>query len=174
MRLQTLYVLFFVAVQTRRVVVTGCTARPTAAWVTRQARNGCWELADMGAHPTVLLRDHDAKFPPGFDAVFAAQGVRVVRTPVRTPQANAFAERWIGSIRREYLDWVLITGERHLRHVLREYTDHYHTARPHRALDLRPPVGPLACRVSSGRQNDAICRRDRLGGLLHEYERAAV
>jgi hypothetical protein len=104
-RLQMLYVLFFLEVQTRRVVVAGCTAHPTAAWVTRRARDVCWDLAAAGGHPPVLLRDRDTKFGPAFDAVFATQGVRVVRTPVRTPQANAFAERWVGTIRRECLVW---------------------------------------------------------------------
>jgi putative transposase len=95
-RLQTLDVLFILEVQTRRVVVAGCTARPTAAWVTQQGRNVCWDLAAAGRPPTVLGRDRDATFAPAFDAVFAAEGVRVVRTPVRAPRANAFAERWVG------------------------------------------------------------------------------
>src|SRR5262249_45217783 len=105
-RLQTLYVLFFLEVRTRRVVVAGCTAHRTAAWVTQQARDVTWELAAAGIHPTVLLRDRDTKFAAAFDAVLAADGVRVVRTPVRTPRANAFAERWVGTVRRECLDWL--------------------------------------------------------------------
>jgi len=148
-RLQTLYVLFFLEVRTRRVVVAGCTAHPTAAWVTQRARNVCWDLEEAGTHPTILLRDRDTKFVPAFDAVFAGEGVRVVRTPVRTPQANAFAERWIGTVRRECLDRLLITGEQHLRHVLREYVTHSHAARPHRSLGLRPPLGPPRHLVSS-------------------------
>jgi putative transposase len=169
-RLQVLYVLFFVEVQTRRVFVAGCTAHPTAAWVTQKARDVCWDLADAGAHPTVLLRDRDTKFAPAFDAVFATQGVRVVRTPVRTPQANAFAERWVGTVRRECLDWLLVTGERHLGHVLREFVAHYNSARPHRSLRLQPPLGPPSHRTGRG----GVWRRDRLGGLLHEYQRAAA
>jgi transposase InsO family protein len=169
-RLQVLSVLFFLEVQTRRVFVAGCTARPTAAWVTQQARDGCWDLAHAGAHPTVLLRDRDTKFGPAFDAVFATQSVRVVRTPVRTPQANASAERWVGTIRRECLDWLLITGERHLGHVLREFAAHDNSARPHRSLRLQPPLGPPPHRAGSGE----VGRRDRLGGLLHEYQRAAA
>jgi transposase InsO family protein len=169
-RLQTLYVLFFLEVQTRRVVVAGCTAHPTAAWVIQQARNLTWNLAEAGVHPSLLLRDRDAKFSPDFDAVLAAEGVRVVRTPVQAPRANAFAERWVGTVRREGLDWQLITGERHLRHVLREYAEHYNAARPHRALRLQPPLGPPARDAGSG----DVRRRDRLGGLLHEYQRAAA
>ena len=119
--------------------------------------------------PTVLLRDRDAKFPPAFDAVFAGQAVRVVRTPVRAPRANAFAERWVGTVRRECLDWLLILGPRHLEHVLREYVRHYNVARPHRALQLRPPL-PRGQPVAP---MGPVRRHDRLGGLLHEYERAA-
>jgi hypothetical protein len=170
-RLQTLYVLFFLEVQTRRVVVAGCTAHPTASWVTQQARDLTWDLTAAGVHPTLLVRDRDAKFGPAFDAVFAAQGTRVVQTPVRTPTANAFAERWVGSVRRECLDWLLITGERQLRHVLGDYAEHYNTARPHRARRLQPPLGPPAQHPGG---TGAVCRRDRLGGLLHEYQRAAA
>lgn len=170
-RLQTRYVLFFLDVQTRRVFVAGCTAHPTGAWVTQQARNLCWELGEAGVCPTILLRDRDTKFVPAFDAVFAAHGVRVVRTPVRAPRANAFAERWVGSVRRECLDWLLITGGRHLRHVLREYADHYNAARPHRSLRLLPPLGPPA---GHGSGQGIIRRRERLGGMLHEYERAVA
>jgi putative transposase len=170
-RLQTLYVLFFLAVQTRRVFAVGCTAHPTAAWVTQQARTLCWDLEDAAGRPTVLLRDRDAKFPAASDAVFAARGVRVVRTPFRAPRANAFAARGVGTVRRECLDWLLITGERHLRHVLGHYAEHYNTARPHRARGLHPPLGPPAQAPGGA---GAVCRRDRLGGLLHEYQRAAA
>ncbi len=170
-RLQTLYVLFFLEVRTRRGFVAGCTAEPTAAWVTQQARNVCWDLEEAGVRPTILLRDRDAQFPPAFDAVFAVAGARVVRPPVRAPRANAFAERWVGTVRRECLDRLLITGERHLRHVLREYADHYNAVRPHRSLRLLPPLGPLA---GHGTCHGDVHRRDRLDGLLHEYERAAA
>jgi putative transposase len=165
-----LYGLFFLEVQTRRVFVAGGTAHPTAAWVTQQARDVCWDLRDAGAHPTVLLRDRDTNFAPAFDTVSAAQGGRVVRTPVRTPQANAFAERWGGAERREGLDWLLITGERHLGHVLREFAAHDNAARPRRSLRLQPPLGPPSHRAGSG----GVWRRDRLGGLLHEDQRAAA
>ena len=169
-RLRTLYVLFFLEVHSRRVFVTGCTAHPTAARVTQQARDVCWELAEAGARPAVLLRDRDAKFPPAFDAVFAGRAVRVVRTPVRTPQANAFAERWVGTVRRDCLDWLLILGPRHLEHVLREYVRHYNVARPHRALQLRPPLPRGQPFAAVG----PVRRHDRLGGVLHEYSRCAA
>jgi putative transposase len=169
-RLQLLYVLFFMEVSTRRVVLSGCTAHPTAAWVTQQARNVCGELATAGARPTILIRDRDGKFPSTFDTVFAAQQVRIVRTPFRSPRANAYAERWVGTVRRECLDWLLILSEQHLRDVLREYVDHYNIRRPHRALRLHPPErAPRPPAPAT-----AVVRRDRLGGLLHEYEAAAA
>ena len=169
-RLRTLYVLFFLEVRSRRVFVTGCTARPTAAWVTQQARQLAWTLQDAGTSPRFLIHDRDAKFPPAFDAVFAGQAVRVIRTPVRTPQANAFAERWVGTVRRDCLDWLLILGPQHLEHVLREYVRHYNVARPHRALHLRPPLPRGQPITAVG----PVRRRDRLGGLLHEYSRYAA
>jgi hypothetical protein len=168
-RSQLLYVLFFVEGRTRRVFVTGCTAHPTAAWVTQQARNVACDLDEAGIRPTVLLRDRDAKFPPAFDGIFAAHGARVVRTPVRAPRANAFAERRVGTVRRDCLDWVLVLGPRHLEQVLREDVHHYNWARPHRALTLRPPLPRGQPTVAGG-----VVRHDRLGGVLHEYTRCAA
>jgi hypothetical protein len=169
-RLRTLHVLFVLEVATRRVFVAGCTARPTAAWVTQQARNLVWALDAVDVRPRVLVRDRDAKFPRQFDDVFRSDGVRVVRAPFRAPRARAHAERWVGTVRRECLDWLLIVGERHLDRVLREYAEHYNAARPHRALPLRAP----APRAQPGSTVGAVVRRDRLGGLVHEYERRAA
>jgi putative transposase len=171
--LQTLFVLFFIELQTRRVFVAGCTEHPSAAWVTQQARNLVWHLDEAERRPTLLIRDRDAKFPASFDAVFRAGAVRVVRTPVRAPRANAGAERWVGTVRRDCLDWLLILGERHLEQVLREYVAHYNAARPHRGLKLRAPL-------ARGRPTqlpspvEKVIRRDRLGGVIHEYEPLAV
>ena len=169
-RLKTLYVFFVIEVHTRRVLVAGCTGQPTAGWVTQQARHLVWRLADDGVRPTLLVRDRDAKFTRAFDDVFRSEGVRVVRTPVQAPRANAHAERWVGTVRRECLDWLLVVGQRHLERVLLEYTDHYNTARPHQALELWAPQ-------ASGRPSGPIgqiVRHDRLGGLIHEYERQAA
>ena len=169
-RLQTLHVLFFIEVHTRRVFVAGCTAQPTAAWVTQQARNVVWQLQERGVEPKLLLRDRDAKFAAAFDGVFRSEGVRVVRTPFRAPRANAHAERWVGTVRPECLDWLLIVGQRHLERVLRAYVDHYNAARPHQALGL---IAPLA-RGRPVQPTGEVVRRDRLGGLVHEYERRAA
>jgi putative transposase len=171
--LQTLFVLFFIELQTRRVFVAGCTEHPSAAWVTQQARNLTWQLDEEGRRPTLLIRDRDAKFPVAFDAVFRAEGVRVLRTPARAPRANAVAERWVGTARRECLDWLLILGRRHLEQVLREYVVHYNAARPHRTLELRAPLSHGHLGRPTRPVGDVI-RRDRLGGLIHEYEPLAA
>jgi putative transposase len=113
-----------------------------------------------------LIRDRDAKFTAAFDTVFAAIGVRIIRTPVRAPRANAIAERWAGSARHECLDRVLITSERHLRLVLSEYTDHYNSHRPHRTLQQNPPEGRV--HLPAEKSGTRVLRRHRLGGLIHE------
>jgi putative transposase len=116
--LKTLPVLFFLEVGTRRVHLAGCTAHQTAAWVTQQARQRAWTLQEAGTSPRHLIHDRDAKFPPAFDAVFVSEGVAIVRTPYRTPIVNAYAERWVRTVRAECLDHLLIVNEAHLRRVL--------------------------------------------------------
>src|SRR5215211_4213256 len=169
--LQRLYVLFVLEVGTRRVHVLGVTAHPAAEWVAQQARNLLMGLEDRVGQFRFLVRDRDAKFTAAFDAVFAAEGIRVLRTPVRAPRANADAERWVGTVRRELLDRMLIVGCRQLRWVLTEYADHYNGHRPHRALGQAPPLGFAEPPVipAAGR----VARRDRLGGLIHEYAQVA-
>ena len=129
------------------------------------------DLEGSADSPKFVIRDRDTKFTAAFDAVFTAAGVRIIRTPVRAPRANAIAERWIASARRECLDRMLITGERHLRLVLSEYLDHYNTCRPHRALHQSPPAGPAHAPVPGA--DVRVLRRDRLGGLIHEYAQVA-
>ncbi len=168
-----LYVLFFIELDTRRVHLAGVTAHPTAAWVTQQARNLAITLGDALSDRKFLLHDRDALFAGSFDAVFRSEGLRVIKTPVRAPRANAVAERWVGTLRRECLDWILIVHRRQLDAVLREYVTHYNRHRPHRSLGLRAPdAAPtqLPAVRASPRQ---VQRVDRLGGLLHEYEVAA-
>jgi transposase InsO family protein len=169
--LRRLYVLFFIEHGTRRVHLAGITAHPTGEWVTQQARNLLMNLGDHADGLKFLIRDRDAKFTVAFDAVFAAIGVRIIKTPVRAPQANAIAERWIASARRECLDQILITGERHLRLILDEYTDHYNFHRPHRTLQQSPPAGRRHPHALGA--NVRVLRRDRLGGLIREYSQVA-
>jgi putative transposase len=166
-----LYVLFVLEVASRRVHVLGVTAHPVGDWVTQQARNLLMELGEDPGQIRFLIRDRDTKFTAAFDAVFAAEGIQVLRTPVRAPRANAYAERWVGTVRREVLDRMLIFGCRQLRSVLVEYADHYNGHRPHRALAQTPPLGlgePVVL-APAGR----VLRRDRLCGLIHEYAQAA-
>jgi putative transposase len=168
--LTRLYVLFFIEVGSRRVHLAGCSYRPTGAWVVQQARNLVWQLQDGDLVAKFLLRDRDSKFSAAFDEVFRSQGVRVVRLPYRSPRANAFAERWVGTARRELLDHLLIFGRRHLERVLTEFIEHYHKARPHQGLGQRRPHEPAGLiPLMAG----LVERSDRLGGLLHEYHRAA-
>jgi putative transposase len=173
--LRRLYVLFFVSVGTRRVEYVACTRHPDAAWMTQQARNLLMDLDDRGVRPRFLIHDRDSKFSAAYDAIFHCDGIEIVRTPIQAPNANAYAERWIGSVRRECLDRLLIVGRRQLEHVLRVYIRHFNQQRPHRALDLRPPdhsseTEPSCTATVYPLQ---VKRRDLLGGLLHEYEAAA-
>ena len=151
--------------------LVGITAHPTGEWVAQQARNLLMDLGDRADGVKFLIRDRDAKFTAVFDAVFAAAGVRIIRAPVRAPRANAIAERWVGSARRECLDRMLITGERHLRLVLGEYADHYNAHRPHRSLQQEPPAGRADPPVEVTGMR--VLRRARLGGLIHEYAQVA-
>jgi putative transposase len=169
--LQRLYVLFVIEVASRRVHVLGVTPHPAGAWVTQQARNLLMELAGHVGRFQFLLCDRDAKFTAAFDAVFTAEGIRVLRTPVRAPRANAYAERWVGTVRREVLDRMLIVGCRQLRSVLAEYVDHYNGHRPHRALGQAPPLQPSEPVVLA--PPGKVVRRDHLGGLIHEYAQVA-
>ena len=171
--LQRLYVLFFIELGSRRVHLAGCTTNPTGAWVTQQARQFAWRLQEHPPRFRFLIRDRDSKFSHSFDAVFASDGIEIVKTPVQAPKANAIAERFVGTVRRECLDWLLIVNRRHLEHVLRVFVGHYNAHRPHRSLELVPP-SPIGRnpRIASLAPAD-VKRRDRLGGLIHEYSYAA-
>ena len=161
--LKTLYVLFFIELSTRRVRPAGVTAHPGSAWVTQQARNLAIEGRLAGTQ--FLIRDRDAKYSGPFDEVFRSEGVRVIRTPIRSPQATAFAERFVKTVRRECLDSVLVFGERHLERILREYVAHYNEERPHRGLSLQTPEP----KPTLNRADGEIVRVARLGGLINEY-----
>jgi putative transposase len=165
-----LYCLAVVEHASRRVHVLGVTAHPTAAWVTQQARNLLLDLGDQTAKFRFLIRDRDAKFTDAFDAVFQAEGIRIIKTPVQAPRANAIMERWVESLRREILDRILIINAAHLRMVLAEYEAHFNTHRPHRSLGHASPLRTLPESINAGTE---VIRNDRLGGLLHEYLQVA-
>jgi putative transposase len=167
--LRRLYILIVVEHERRRVHLAGITAHPTGVWVTQQARNLLMELSERAGRFRFLIRDRDSKFTRSFDAVFAGADIQIIRAPIRAPRANAIAERFIGTLRRECLDHLLITGPRHLDVVLREYLQHFNAHRPHRSLDQRSPVsGAPPCSDATVRP----LRRDRLSGLI-EYVQVA-
>jgi putative transposase len=168
--LRRLYILVVVEHGRRRVHLAGITAHPTGPWVAQQARNLLMDLGEHANRFQFLIRDRDSKFTAAFDAVFAGADIRIIRTPARAPRANAIAERFIGTLRRECLDHLLITGPRHLAAVLREYLDHYNTHRPHRSLNQHSPAGRTP---PPSRPTVRPLRRDRLGGLIHEYLQVA-
>jgi putative transposase len=170
--LKTLYVLFFIELGSRRLHITTATRNPNGTFVTQQARNLCFVMDKRDEPVNFLIRDRDAKFSGPFDEVFRTEGIRVIRTPVRSPKANAYAERCVKTLRCEVLDWTLIYGRRHLDRVLASYADHYNAERPHRGIELRVPerqshVDPVGVVPK-------IKRRDLLGGLIHEYHSAAA
>jgi putative transposase len=170
-----LYVLFFISIGTRRVEYIACTSNPHTAWMTQQARNLLMDLDERSQRPRFVIHDRDTKFSRAFDGILQSEGISIIRTPVRAPNANAHAERWVGSVRRECLDRLLISGRRQLEHVLRVYVRDFNHQRPHRALELRPPDRCVRTDPSSTASHGAqqVRRRDLLGGLLHEYENAA-
>jgi transposase len=171
--LRRLYVLFFIELDTRRVHLAGVTANPDGAWVAQQARNLLLALDERGRRVRFLLRDRDAKFCRAFDDVFGSQGVEVLRTPVQAPNANAHAERWVRTVRAECLDWLLVVGRGRLDQILRIYVAHYNQHRAHRALGLEPPDPAAGITTLAEDRPDRVHHRDLLGGLLHEYRRAA-
>ena len=176
-RLRTLYILFFIGLGSRRVHLAGCTAHPTSEWVTQQARNLVWDIGEarklQNKEQAVrfLIHDRDAKFTAAFNTVLKAEGIMAVLTPYRCPKANAFAERWVRTVREECLH-LLINSESHLRGVLAEYLDYYNQRRPHQGIAQRAPVSLSEQRaVSTARAptRNRISRREVLGGIIHDY-----
>lgn len=164
--LKTIYGLFFIEMGTRRVRMAGCTTNPNTSWVTQQARKLIWEMQDEPQEMAFLIHDNDKKFSSSFDTVFDSTGIEIENTPYQAPQANAFAERWVRSIREECLDRILIVNERHLCRVLKQYIEYYNQARPYQGIDQRFPVSAPQ-RSTRG----TIRMRNVLGGIIHDYYR---
>ena len=173
MLFRRLYALVFIEFATRQVYLAGITANPTGEWATQQARNIIETFVERTAPTRFLTHDRDNKFTAAFDEVFRSEGIRTIRTPVRAPRANAFIERWIGTVRRECLDRILIVNRRYLERVLPLYIRHYNEHRPHRSRHQRPPIGEPPPGSETTVALDRVRRRDVLGGLIHEYKIAA-
>ena len=171
MLFRRLYALVFIELSTRQVYLAGITANPTGEWATQQARNIVETFVERPEPIRFLIHDRDSKFTAGFDEVFRSDGIRTIRTPVRA-RANAFIERWIGTARRECLDRILIVNRRHLERVLPVYIRHYNEHRPHRSLHQQPPLREPP-EPEAAVALDRVRRREVLGGLIHEYKRAA-
>jgi transposase InsO family protein len=175
-----MYVLAIIEHATRRVRVLGATAHPTTAWVTQAVRNLAMDLHDAGSRARFLIRDRDGRYPAMLDTILADAGIKVVLTGIRMPRMNAIMERWIQTCRRELLDRTPIWNQAHLLHALHQYERHYNERhynehRPHRGIsNLRPLQAlPEPITVSTEITHLHVGRRDRLGGILHEYEYAA-
>ncbi len=167
--LRTVYVLFFIELGRRRIHLVGCATHPNLAWVTQQARQLSWNVQDGTLPVRFLIHDRDTKFCPAFDTVFRSEGVEIIRTPYRAPNANAVAERWIRSVREGCLNHLAILNEHHLQRVLVEYGDHFNRRRPHQGLNQQCPIPVLQ---HPGRSR--VHRRDVLGGIIHDYYREAA
>jgi transposase InsO family protein len=161
-------VLFFIELHTRRVYLAGCTRHPDATWVTQQARQMVWQLEEREPVIHFLIHDRDTKFVKAFDSVFQSTRAHSIRTPFRAPNANAYAERWVRTVRQECLNKLFLLNDAHLQRVLRKYIAYYNARRPHQGLEQRSPVpGPPPARTG------VVCCRPVLGGILHDYARAA-
>jgi putative transposase len=171
--LRRLHVLFFIKLASRRVHLAGVTDHPTGLWVAQQARNLLASFGDQAAGWRFLVRDRDAKFTRAFDDVWRSTGSEVIRTPIQAPNANAVAERWVGTVRRECLDQLLIVGRQRLVCVLQAYVEQYNQRRPHRSLAHATPVPSAGPEARSEPNLGRLRRCDVLGGLIHEYEYAA-
>ncbi len=166
------YVLFFIHIPTRQVFYAGVTANPTGARTTQAARNLFLRHADHLADSRALVRDRGSQFIDTFDEIFRTEGLKILKTPVRTPVANAFAERWIGTIRRELLDRTIIWNQGQLERLVIDYIEHYNTHRPHRTLNQQPPLASSRSSPPAPRHL-RIVKSTRCGGLIHEYRNAA-
>ena len=171
--MRRIYALIVIEHSTRRVHLAGLTANPDGAWTTQAARNFLMDLGQRAASIKFLSRDRAGQFTGSFDAVFQADGIRILASPPQAPRANAICERIIGTLRRELLDRLLIVNEHHLRQVLTEYLQHYNAGRPHRALGELAPAQAHTRPPQINLAEHRIRRKQVLGGLTHEYQVAA-
>jgi transposase InsO family protein len=171
--LRRYYLLVFIDIRTRAVFFGGVTTNPTGAWTTQAARNLSMRHRDLFAGARALVRDRGSQFIDAFDEVFGSQNIKVLRCPVRTPVANAYAERWIGTLRRELLDRTIIWNRRQLERLVVDYIGHYNTHRPHRTLNQRPPITPEPATPTTPPRQLDVARTTRCDGLIHEYRNAA-
>ena len=169
--LRRFYRLFFIDIVTRTVYFAGITDHPTGVWTTQAARNLLLRHADGLSGTRALVRDRGSQFIDAFDEIFRTEGMKILPTPVRTPVANPFAERWIGTLRRELLDRTIIWNRRQHNKLVVDYIDHYNTHRPHRSLDQRPPVATDA--ADQPDRHLQVVKTARCGGLINEYRNAA-
>jgi len=169
--LRRFYVLFFIDTTTREVMFGGITTNPTAAWTVQAARNLFLAHGEKLADARALVRDRGSQFTRSFDEIFRTEGMKILKTPVRTPVANSIAERWIGTLRRELLDRTIIWNQRQLHRLVTDYLDHYNQHRPHRALQQRAPTPPP--RTLAPRPTANVIRLPRCDGLINEYHNAA-
>jgi transposase InsO family protein len=168
--LKRLYVFFVMEIETRRVHILGVTTNPTGAWIAQQARNLLMDVGERADRFKFLIRDRDGKFCRVFDEVLTSNAIRIIKPPPRSPRANSYAERFVGTLRRECLDHLLIYGEQHLRRVLTDYERHYNAHRAHQSRDQRPPLHDPDRPIDV---TAVIKRRTTVAGLIHEYQRAA-
>ncbi len=170
MILRRLYLLFFIDIPTRTVYLGGITEHPTGAWTTQAARNLFLRHREQLAAARALVRDRGSQFIDAFDEIFRTEHMKILTTPVRTPVANAFAERWVGTLRRELLDRALVWNRRQLERLVVDYIDHYNRHRPHRSLDQQPPAGS---RAHLPHEPIRVEKSTRCDGLINEYRHAA-
>ena len=171
--LRRYYLLFFIDITNRQVFYAGIMTNPTGPWTTQAARNLFLRHSNQLTEARALVRDRGSQFVDAFDEVFRTEGMKICKTPIRTPVANSFAERWIGTLRRELLDGTIIWNRRHLESLLTDYIDHYNTHRPHRSLDQRPPQSVEHPPPHAHPPGSSIIRSDRCSGLINEYRNAA-
>ena len=166
--LQTIYVLFFIELGSRRIHFAGVTSNPNPTWITQQARQWVWDLHDRGRRLQFLIHDNDCSFSKAFDADFESEGIYIIHTPFQAPNANAHAERWVRTVREECLDHILLINAEHLQRVLIEFAQYYNTSRPHQGIDQQMPI-PDNIPKNTG----FIQRRNVLGGIINDYFRSS-